>query len=218
MIETILLDLDGPLLDGKLRHYRCYADILAAHGYSPMPIDPYWDMKRLRKSRKEQLAVSGAEPIYDLFLSEWLERIEKPEYLALDLVQDGALRQLQGWYGRGIKLILVTMRSSRGSLMRQLQETGLLSFLARVIVCKHSNGREGKALEVLREIPDLEPSKCLWIGDTEADAEGAKYLGCKCHLLSCGLRTREYLSTLTPDFLAGNILDIDINKVDANVA
>lgn len=133
MIKTVILDLDGPLLDGKLRHYRCYADILAAHDYNPMPIDTYWKMKRMRKSRAEQLTVTGAEAIYDLFLNEWLTCIEKPEYLALDRVQHGAINQLSSWKKEGLDVILVTMRSSRKRLIEQLQQTDLLPFFLRLL-------------------------------------------------------------------------------------
>lgn len=212
MIKTILLDLDGPLLDGRLRHYQCYSDILDAHGYKPMPIDRYWEMKRLRKSRIEQLAVSAAEVIYEVFLDEWLKRIEKPEYLALDRVQDGTLNKLRELVGDGIKVVLVTMRSSRIHLMRQLKATGFLPYLTSVVVCKHANGGVGKALEILQDIPDLEPSSNLWIGDTEADLEGARHLGCPVCLLTCGLRTRDYLAALKPDFLDESLANIDIEK------
>ena len=121
MIRTILLDLDGTLLEGKLRHYQCYSDILNTHGYKPMPINVYWEMKRFRRSRKEQLAVSGAESIYDIFLDEWLKQIEEPEYLVLDRVQDGVLIKLQEWLDDNMKIILVTMRNSRIHLLNQLK-------------------------------------------------------------------------------------------------
>ena len=213
MIKTILLDLDGPLLDGKYRHYQCYADILSSNGFAAMPMDAYWKMKRARKSRREQLGVSGAESIYETFLDEWLRNIEKPEYLALDRVQDGAIEQLQAWHEQGIAVVLVTMRSSWGALMSQLETTGLLPWFASVVVCEHANSGKGKALALLREFPDIAPVSCLWIGDTEADCEAARFLGCPVCLLMCGLRERDYLASLEPDFLHENLTELELEKM-----
>jgi len=213
VIKTILLDLDGPLLDGTLRHYQCYSDILESHGYSPMPIDRYWEMKRLRKTRKEQLDISGARSIYDLFLEQWLKYIEQTEYLALDRVQDGALSKLQEWVNGGTKVVLVTMRSNQEQLLRQLNNTGLLPFFDSVIVCEHANGGEGKASEVLGLFPEINPLECLWVGDTEADVEGARHLGCPVCLLTCGLRTMGYLTSLEPDFMAERLSDVNLEKM-----
>jgi phosphoglycolate phosphatase len=64
MIGTLILDLDGPIIDGRLRHYQCYSDILVEHGYKPMPVGMNWEMKRQRKDRHVQLAFSGADEIY----------------------------------------------------------------------------------------------------------------------------------------------------------
>jgi phosphoglycolate phosphatase-like HAD superfamily hydrolase len=213
MIETIFLDLDGPLLDGRVRHYRCYADILRAHGFSPMPPDTYWEMKRQRRSRAEQLAVSGAEAIYQDFLFEWRSNIETPEYLELDRVQEGALAKLKMWQERGIAIVLVTMRSNRDTLMAQLRATGLLAYLASVVVCQHEDGGAGKADAVASKMFGVSQGSCLWIGDTEADVEGARKLGCPIWLLSCGLRTVDILLALRPDALSASIVDVDLEKV-----
>jgi len=63
--------------------------------------------------------MSGAESIYDAFLDAWLNNIEKPEYLALDKVQDGVVEQIQAWHRQGITILLVTMRGNRNTLTRQ---------------------------------------------------------------------------------------------------
>ncbi len=64
MIRTVILDLDGPVLDGKLRHYDCYRRILGNYHFTPLGIDEYWELKRIGADRKQQLAPVGAESIY----------------------------------------------------------------------------------------------------------------------------------------------------------
>src|SRR5690242_5488261 len=115
-IEICVLDLDGPLLDGRERHHACYRDILTEQGYEPLPRDVYWRMKCERVDRRKQLAASGAEGIYDLFLQAWLERIEQPRYLELDRVQPGAVEKLAQWRDEGRTLALATMRQSDSAL------------------------------------------------------------------------------------------------------
>ena len=211
--KLVILDLDGPILDGKLRHHKCYSDIISAYGYTPLPIETYWAMKRSRKSRKEQLSCSGAEGIYDLFLDQWLMRIESPEYLKLDRVQDGALEQITAWSKAGIRVVVSTMRSSRTQLISQLESTGVLPYLDAVVDSRHATGGHGKGMALLREIPNIDPKTSLWVGDTEVDFEAARHISCPICLLSCGLRTKKYLGSLNPDFLYKMLTDINLGTL-----
>lgn len=212
-IETILLDLDGPLLDGKVRHYHCYADILTALGYSPMVMNTYWEMKRNRQSRREILALSGAWDIYDTFLTEWIQKIEQLYYLVLDQIQTGAIAQLKKWNKSGLDVHLVTMRRKKENLLDQLHVTGLKQYLSSVIVCDHAKGGTGKAEAVNGALPGIRVASSLWIGDTEADLDAARYFGCPVWLLSCGLRTKEHLLRLQPDFLSDSIANVNVKIV-----
>lgn len=196
-IKKIFLDLDGPLLDGKERHYHCYRNILERYGFMPISIDKYWESKRTLLNRRELLKMSSAEAIYDEFLAEWLAMIETPYMLALDKVQEGAVDCLFSWKERGIKITLVTMRKNKDALEDQLIATGLRKFLDTVFVCDHADSGVGKA-DAVRDIFQNKSNQVdtLWIGDTEVDWEAAKSLGCRIVLLTNGLRSDEYLRSL----------------------
>jgi len=213
MIGHIILDLDGPVLDGKYRHYQCYKDILDSHGYKPVSIDVYWDMKRKRNPRSELLAISGAESIYNIFLEEWLEKIEKSECLLLDKLQCGALEQLQRWRDCGLKMTLATMRNNYITLTQQLDDIGLISYFDDIAVCSHATGGLAKAKQVLIDVRGLKPASCLWVGDTEVDFEAAKTLGCPVWLLSCGVRSESYLRSLQPEFVSNKLNDVDLRRL-----
>lgn len=205
MIDTIIFDLDGPLLEVRMRLHQCYSDILRRHGFDPMAIDEYWIMKRNRKDRREQLAYSGAECIYDKFLQEWIDTIERPEYLRFDRLQPGALESMSFFKAKGIRLILATMRQSRENLLQELEFLGINSFFSQIVVCPHTDGGEGKARLVTQL--GVEPARCLWIGDTEADILAARCLGCKIWAVTCGVRTEEFLKSMNPDILSGGLND-----------
>ncbi len=144
MIRTLVLDLDGPILDGRLRHYACYRRILRAHGYAPIGLQDYWRMKRGRAGRREQLAASGAETLYEEFSRAWLEQIERPELLALDRLQDGVTTKLREWRDRGTRMILATMRRYPERLEEQLVSLGIRAFFDHVVVCEHRWGGPGR--------------------------------------------------------------------------
>jgi len=209
MIGTIILDLDGTVLESRKRLHQCYADILVRHGYGPMPPDEYWQMKRNRMDRRQQLAKSNATCLYDTFLKEWLDIIERERYLQLDTVLDGVYERLAELHADGKTLVLATMRQNKAGLLSQLDWLGIRRFFAEIFACPHSEGGKGKARRVM-SLP-LDASKCLWVGDTEADIEAARSMGCKVWAVSSGIRTASYLASLHPDFISHSLADnVDI--------
>ena len=208
-LTQIFLDLDGPLLDGKERHYFCYRHILESFGLKPIGIEKYWELKRALVNRKVLLRMSDADSIYDDFLVQWLTMIESPAALALDRIQQGGIECLRNWKEQGLSLRLVTMRKNLTTLEAQLESTGLRPFMDSVLICDHVNGGIGKAEAVLAHLHgQLNPDSALWIGDTEADWQAAKSLGCDVVLLANGLRNEEYLRTLAGARVEQSIVSI----------
>ncbi|MDP9510727.1 HAD hydrolase-like protein [Pseudomonas protegens] len=196
-VDTIFLDLDGPLLDGTQRHYSCYRSIMEGAGFVPIDSERYWQLKRDMINRRELLALSRADSLYDEFLTRWLTLIESPGALELDIVQPGALECLRNWRQQGKRLILVTLRKDAAALQMQLQNKGLSAYLDKVLVCAHESGGAGKAqavLDFLGERPD--PLRSVWVGDTEVDAQAARSLGLDVYLVQNGLRSPAILERL----------------------
>lgn len=207
-VDTIFLDLDGPLLDGTQRHYSCYRAIMEDAGFEPIDIERYWQLKRDMINRRELLALSSADALYDEFLRRWLSVIESPESLELDIVQPGALECLRAWKQQGKKLVLVTLRKDAAALQIQLQNKGLSTYLDKVLVCAHESGGAGKAqavLDFLGERPDAHRS--VWVGDTEVDAQAARSLGLDVYLVKNGLRSPAILERLDSTLVVESIVD-----------
>lgn len=210
MIKTIIIDLDGTILDGRLRHYQCYSDILSERGFVPMPIDKYWEMKRNRTDRHKQLAVSGADNIYDEFLSSWLSRIEEKEYLQLDRLQTAAVEKISEWKASGTTLILITMRNNKNNLFWQLSLFELLPLFDRVVAVGNTEAAGDKAGAVMSYVDAADRGSILWIGDTETDINAARLIGVKVCAVYGGLRTPEYLAELKPDFIVSDLSQIEL--------
>ena len=209
MSRTVILDLDGPVLEGKLRHYRCYADILAEAGYAPMPREEYWALKRAGADRRRQLRRSGAEGLYGEFLQRWLDRIEARRYLAHDAVQPGARERLLAWKAEGVRLVLATQRRCRSALLQQLAERGLLPLFTDVLSTGSDSAGAGKAEMVAALLGEPGPG-CLWIGDSEADVDAARRLRIPICAVTCGVRSEEYLRALRPDGLAPDLSAVNL--------
>jgi phosphoglycolate phosphatase len=204
-----IVDLDGPLLDGRQRHYACYSTILAEHGAQPLELAQYWDLKRTRADRREQLAASGAEDLYDTFLTEWLDRIEGPPMLALDRVQPGAIETLSRWRAADAFVVLATHRRDPEALRSQLDETGLSAHLDEVVPSPPTGGAVGKAESVVSRL-GRRPDRGVWVGDTEVDVAAARHLGLPAWAVACGVRSEQVLRAAGPDMLAADLASLPV--------
>lgn len=205
MISALILDLDGPLLDGMQRHYSCYRNILDEYGFRPIPVEQYWEMKRNRVDRRALLELSGARTLYNEFLNAWMDRIESREYLELDRLQNGVVDILSRWKRQGLRLFLDTMRNRPDNLSWQLDKLELLQFFEDVVVVGSQEDRTSKASKIRPRLTGIDVNGVVWVGDTEADVVAARELGVRMCALTCGLRTREYLVSLLPDYIEGDL-------------
>lgn len=214
VMKTVILDLDGPLLDGTERHYYCYSDILKAHGFLPVSMALYWQMKRNREGRLKLLALSNADSFYDVFLNSWIHKIETKEYLALDKLQSKVINILEEWKYNGVRLLLVTMRNNSLNLKWQLDSLGLSHFFDEVVAIGNQRKGVSKASEIRPMLIDMDLNHTIWIGDTEVDISAAREIGVKVCALTCGLRNEEYLSSLSPDILESDLTSFAENRLE----
>ena len=182
-------DLDGPILDGKYKHYNCYKDIILKGRGTPMPIDKYWDSKRNKISRKEILKISRYEDSYENFLSQWTSNIESTEYLIYDTLKPGIVEALNELKEITQKIILITRRHNRDNLIRQLNRMSIFNCFNEIINCPFENSITKYDL-----LKHFKYKNAIFIGDTEDDMESAKMLGIKSIAITNGLRDKRYLS------------------------
>ncbi|MEQ8464787.1 HAD family hydrolase [Coleofasciculus sp. E1-EBD-02] len=210
MIKTIILDLDGPIINSQLRHYTCYSQFLEKYGYIPVTLEKYWQMKRNCVDIRQQLEVSGAAEIHQEFLEAWLKHIENPDMLRLDCLQLGVLDKLQEWRFQELNLVLATMRRSSNNLNQQLINLGLDTWFDSVAVCEHNLGGKGKVQKVKQLVADISPTNVIWIGDSEIDIQAARFFGCPIWAVTCGIRSEAVLASWSPDFISPALTQVDL--------
>src|SRR5687767_3709857 len=123
----LFFDLDGPLVDVAQRYQTLHCDLLKES--TVLPLDPgiYWQYKRQRWPEAAILKQLGASAIEPLYTRRRLELIETDAYLDIDQRWPWTalvLTVLARWY----PLILVTLRSNRDALKRQLARLDLNRF------------------------------------------------------------------------------------------
>ena len=201
LFDYIFLDLDGPILEGKNRHYRCYKDILTKFGGSALDADLYWDLKRSKVTRDVVLKKSCFQASYGQFYNSWMQNIEDPEYLKLDTLKPRVKETLERWKHLTNKLILITMRQNRKYLIAQLQDFKVHFLFDEIIDCPPQ--RKNTKYVALK---NKKFDRAIMIGDTEEDTKTAKMLNIKSIGITDGLRKKEYLDA---DYYYKNIKDID---------
>ena len=180
----VFCDLDGTLLEDKQRHYECYKAIVKKYGGNCIPLDEYWNDKRNKVKRTVLLEKTGFQGTYDDYLSEWLALIETPDFLKYETLKPDTLSFLE-WLGDNSEhVILTTQRRNRENLLSQLENLGISGYFEEVASGDHKT-----------DILDGKYNKdSLVIGDTEADEETAKRLGCTFIAVTDGIREEKYFS------------------------
>lgn len=190
--DVICTDLDGTLLDDQQRHYHCYLAILEKYGGVPVSADQYWNEKRHGKNRKELLVESQFGGTYEDYMQCWKDWIEEDTFLLYETLKPGVIPALRILRSKTDRFLLVTMRQKKTQLLKQLRHLELDIFFDEIIA---GNPFVRKKSSLVSFPPS---TKCLVIGDTEADEELANQLDADFLAVTSGLRDPSFFQS--PDY------------------
>jgi phosphoglycolate phosphatase len=198
---NILFDLDGTILDSKVRLYRLFCDITLQTGLS---FDDYWNLKRSKKDHqfilKKYFNYSHNE--YLDFERKWLSLIETEEYHQYDELFDFTDKVLQTLRLKGHNLYIVTARQSKEKTLQQIKNTGIYPYFDAILITENQQTK----LELIRKSEIQLSVDDIMIGDTGIDIKTAKELNLVSIAVLSGFRNKEVLSLYSPDFIKDNIL------------
>lgn len=210
MNDAIAIDLDGTLIDIAERDYSVYKTILDEGSYNCLSFDTYWKKRRSRINIFQILAQTDVpENFLKIFIAKREQYIESKSFLQLDRLFPYTINTLEH-LKKKYACYLVTRRQNLGNAQWQLFQLGLDSVFDRtnIFIIK------GDKKKTFGKIPKL----TIVIGDTENDIIPAKELN-KISIAVCsGIRSEEYLNTLSPSHvisdikLTKDILDFDVRK------
>ena len=197
-MSTLYLDLDGTLIDIRLRHYRAYSEAVSSLGGTPLPRRAYWARRR-RGSSSPALLGEVEDTYRERFLAQWLVRIESPPYLRLDTLIPGTRRALAA-LAESYDLTVVTLRRDWGCLIEQLSRLGLMDFVSTVYGRGSSDQANSKA-NLIRLAGSRADARSIVVGDSEEDIRCARELGLASVCVTSGVRNHRYLASLRPNHI-----------------
>ena len=208
--RNIFIDFDGTLVDIAPRHYRVYKKCVEEMGGTPLDRKKYWELKRDNISWNELLPMSGLEVNNrDDYLKLFIDRIELLEELYRDELFVDSLSTLKKLSSNGNKLYLLSLRRNSDALDKQIEKLGIGRFFEKIL-SGHSDTKEGtllKKADIVKQTID-NPEDSIIIGDTEADVAAAQQLNATSIALLSGIRSKEFLKSMEPDYLVDGIGDV----------
>lgn len=187
--NTVYCDLDGTLIDDKMRHYKCYENIVKKYGGKAVSIEEYWNDKRNKVNRHILLEKTHFKGSYEQYLQEWNLTIENDEFMQYAVLKDGVYEALKWMHSISDKVCLVTMRQNGNMLEKQLKVLSIYDEFDEICKAMPYQDKKSKVVRITAGESNLV------IGDTEDDGEFAKEIKADFLALSSGLREEKYLTS-----------------------
>jgi phosphoglycolate phosphatase-like HAD superfamily hydrolase len=209
MNNVIFIDLDGPILDGKQRHWKCYRDIITEGGGVPIDIETYWNLKRSKIKKDAILEMSLYKRAHKDFYNAWLSKIELPEYLELDVLKPFIAETLQNW-NIHYNVTLVTLRQNETGLLVQLRNKKIAHLFSEIICCDYRN-----VDSKYNKIKHVTFDNAIVVGATEEDEKTAALLVVPFCFIENGLRKKEFI---TADYTVKEAYMLDANSIFRDIS
>jgi len=189
-MKSIILDLDGTLLDSCYRHQKLLYDLLLKRisHVEWKDMDNFLIYKRDGYSTLQYLKKNYTNLDFKNIADEWVSLIEDPYYLKFDKVYSDTyefLKLIQKKY----YLILLTARKNQFLLIKQLKDFALKEYFNDIQVVSPF---EKKLLQNPTKIEQI----IAVIGDTEKDRETAEYYKCEFYALNRGFRNKKFWDSM----------------------
>ncbi|MGJ3247834.1 MAG: HAD family hydrolase [Elainellaceae cyanobacterium] len=224
--RTVFCDFDGPIVDVSDRYYSTYCTALnhvnsvsqgqhQGRSLHRLTKHQFWQMKCNRIPDPDIASHSGLQGNQiDIFLEKVQTIVNQPNLLRHDQLQPGVRSALELLYIHNVKLILVSLR-------HQAQLTGLLEHHRlshlfagvygsqnRKSAYKNCATQKSHLLETAIAHHGLSTaSGQYWmIGDTEADILAGQAHKIPTFALTCGIRSKAYLSRFHPTCIHDDLL------------
>lgn len=195
----IVFDLDGTLICSKKRLHELFCDLV---GNRDLSFDSYWQLKFDGNSNQDILKnqFSYSDEKVDVFVANWMKKIEEDYYLEIDSPIEGLHGFLQKISEKN-ELYICTARQSITQVMKQLRNLGILEFFCDVFVTEQKYSK----IELLINGGIDFSSDDWFVGDTGHDINTGKQLGVQTCAVLSGFMSESVLKNYLPDLIIKNI-------------
>ena len=217
---NLCFDFDGPIIDVSDRYYRAYLESLKGTSINKSQIltkENFWNLKRNRITDFEISLLSGLSINDSKDSAEARKELSfKTEFLEQDKLFEDVHKTFEYLKSKKIIFFIVTLRQKK-QLDHAIKHFKLDKYLNdEHFFCineehKIINDIQEKHILLVSAINklNLSPQETWIIGDTETDIHAgrlAKYE--KVVAISRGIRSKEQLETVKPDYLVNNLAEI----------
>ena len=165
--NTIAFDFDGTLLDSRERHKIVLSDILKKYKIN-LDTSDLVEFKRQGKNNVDYLLSKGlSSEDANNIQKEWIENIEKEEYLKHDKLYPEAVDLLEK-YSEKNDLILITARNNKEGLHNQIKKFNLEKYFTNIYVVNSGKLTISEKAKILKK-----ESVSEFFGDTQSDEDAA---------------------------------------------
>lgn len=190
-----IFDIDGTLVNSKLRHSVLLKDILIEYG-KKIPVnfeDDYIKSKCGGLSTKNYLSTKLGfdDGLSQKIATEWVEKIENEEYLMLDELYDDCVPTLERLF-KNNKIYFLSSRSQPLLLKQELIHFDIMKYADKLLISIPGEGASGKAKYIKKLKDENADEEILVIGDTEIDYKAAISANVRYYILNRGFRNCDY--------------------------
>ncbi|MDH6429620.1 pyrophosphatase PpaX [Paenibacillus sp. FSL R5-0887] len=207
MIECVLFDLDGTIVDTNELIISSFMYALKDNGLAPLTREEI--IPHMGTTLQQQMRVfSGLEDVngtleksYRSYNNEHHDELVRSFPLVKETIEELSRR--------GIKLGIVTTKI-RPTTIKTLERFDLLKYMDTIVTVNDVTEPKPHPEPVLTAVHNLgvDPRKTLMIGDSAVDIQSAKAAGVYAAGVSWSLKGEDTLRKYDPDFIIHNMKDI----------
>jgi pyrophosphatase PpaX len=207
MIECVLFDLDGTIVDTNELIISSFMYALKDNGFAPLTreeIIPYMGttlQQQIRVFSGLEDASGALENSYRSFNNEHHDELVRP-FPQVNETMEELLR-------RGIKMGIVTTKI-RPTTIKSLEMFDLLKYMDTIVTVNDVTEPKPHPEPVLTAVNNLgvDPRKTLMVGDSTVDIQSAKAAGVYAAGVAWSLKGEDTLRKYDPDYIIHNMKDI----------
>ena len=192
--KNIAFDLDGTLLDSRLRHQKVMEYVLAKHNIR-INCSDLVSYKTNGRNNLSWLKSKGfKKDLADVINKEWVSLIEDKSFLVYDHLYSYTIPLLEK-YSKDNSLYLLTARNNKENVLKQIRSLCIEQYFDDVLVVPSNSLTSNIKASKLKQYDISE-----FIGDTESDFKASKLANCS--FLAClnGFRSKEFLDKEIGDY------------------
>ncbi len=206
MIDTILFDLDGTIIDTNELIISSFIHVLEKHAPAPLTREQIIPKMGMTLERQMQI-FSGVEDVTH-FVQAYRSY---NDVVHDDMVQPfpHVLEVIEALHHKGIVMGVVTTKNRPGTL-KVLEMFGLMKYMKSIVTVIDVEHPKPHPEPVLKALKDLgsDPRKTLMVGDSPVDIQAANAAGVWSAGVSWSLKGEDVLREYNPNYILYTMNDL----------